>query len=278
VEAEFISYEAGGDRFRGGGQADLILARPFLNVETNEEDARLITFPGLVSGSIDVAAATDFGSTAIRFRRGLSHAETSRLDLLTGVYFTHLDEALSIQESLVSTGGGTGIPVGTRIRLSDSFRIRNRFLGPQLGLANRWNHGRWIFDAVMKLAIGSTRSEIALAGSTTTTTPDGATASDANGVLVLTSNSGRFDVNKFTFVPELGVRAGIRLNRSWRGTIGYSLVYWGQVVRPGDLVDRSLNLSQLPPGPLVGAERPELDLVFADFLAEALSLGLECTF
>ena len=58
-------------------------------------------------------------------------------------------------------------------------------------------------------------------------------------------------------------------------SLGYSFIYWSRLARPGDQIDTDLNLSQLPPGPLAGAARPEFDMHFTDFWAHGLHVGLQ---
>jgi hypothetical protein len=275
---EFVTLDAGGDSFSQDSPGTPILARPFLNTETNLEDTHLIAFPGLVSGSLSVTPNTDFAIKSLRLRHGISRSACSRVDVLGGFLVTTLDEQLLIHESVRSLSGDSGVPIGTTIALTDSFLTENSFFGPQIGLAGQYHRGRWIVNTAMKLAYGTTRSDVTIAGSTTVTTPDGGTSTSPDGLLALPSNIGQYEAEKFTFVPELGTRVGIRLGTSWCASLGYTLVYWGQVARPGDQVDRNLNLSQTPPDTLVGAPSPEFEFSLADFLAEAFSLGLECTF
>ena len=47
------------------------------------------------------------------------------------------------------------------------------------------------------------------------------------------------------------------------------------VARAGDQIDRMLNLSQLPPGPLDGAPLPRFDFHDSDFWAQGINLSLE---
>ena len=59
-----------------------VLARPFLNVDLGEQDARLIAFPDLVDGSISIESTTKFHAYEILLRRPASNAFGARSDWL----------------------------------------------------------------------------------------------------------------------------------------------------------------------------------------------------
>jgi len=79
-------------------------------------------------------------------------------------------------------------------------------------------------------------------------------------------------------MPELGVSLGYDLTCRLRATVGYTLIYWSNVARPGDQIDTELNASQFPPGELVGAPHPEFRFQTTDFWAQGLNFGLEYRF
>jgi hypothetical protein len=60
--------------------------------------------------------------------------------------------------------------------------------------------------------------------------------------------------------------------------VGYSFIYWSRVARAVDQIDRDVNITQQPPGPFVGAPRPEFILRTTDFWAQGLNFGLEWKF
>ena len=69
------------------------------------------------------------------------------------------------------------------------------------------------------------------------------------------SNRGRFETNRFSLVPEFGVTVGYQVTDWFRIYAGYNLLYIGDVMRPGDQMDRVVNTSQITRRP-VGARRP----------------------
>jgi hypothetical protein len=101
----------------------------------------------------------------------------------------------------------------------------------------------------------------------------------AGGVLALPTNSGHFNRDRFAVVPEIDINVGYQVSRHLRAFLGYSFLYASNVVRPGDTIDRTVNLTQLPsslgPGVLTGAARPMPLLKDTEFWAQGMNFGLE---
>ena len=80
-------------------------------------------------------------------------------------------------------------------------------------------------------------------------------------------------------VPEVGLTAGLRVTDWLYGTIGYSVLYYPNVVRAGDHIDRDVNPNLIPPEqPISGALRPQFRFVETDYWAHGLNLGAEFRF
>ena len=100
-------------------------------------------------------------------------------------------------------------------------------------------------------------------GATVTTLPDGRSATFVGGLLAQETNIGTFEQNQFAVIPEFGLTVGCNLTRRLRATFGYTFIYWNNVLRAGDQIDRSL--SQLPPEPPTGDHRPVVLMRSTDF-------------
>jgi hypothetical protein len=58
--------------------------------------------------------------------------------------------------------------------------------------------------------------------------------------------------------------------------VGYNFLYWSNVIRPGNQVDRVINPNLLPPANgLGGPNRPTFEFHGSDFWAQGVSFGLE---
>jgi Putative beta barrel porin-7 (BBP7) len=262
-----------------------ILARPFTNASTGQPDAELIAFPGLLSGSVAVAStfALQGADAALRCNLCCSQPDPCggcgpqngwRVDALAGFRYLRLHEDLAIAEDL-TVNGQTGLVPGTRFVVSDLFRTENRFYGGQVGLAGQVRRGRLWLDVTGKLGIGATHQVVSVGGSTTTAVPGAAAEPRPGGLLALGSNGGRFVTDEFTLVPELGVRLGCQVWGCLRAFVGYDLLYWSEVARPGEQIDLTVNPTQLPPGRLVGPARPAPTGQTSDLFLQGLSAGVE---
>ena len=67
------------------------------------------------------------------------------------------------------------------------------------------------------------------------------------------------------------------LNCHLRATVGYSLIYWSVVARPGDQIDLNVSKSQLA-RPQQAGSMPEFILRTTDFWAQGVNLGLDYRF
>jgi hypothetical protein len=98
-------------------------------------------------------------------------------------------------------------------------------------------------------------------------------------LLALSTNSGRISHDEFAVVPELGVILGYDVTHLVRLTVGYSFLYWSDVARPGDQVNRIVNPALVPTstvfGTTGGLPQPAPSFNRTDFWAQGLSFGIE---
>jgi hypothetical protein len=250
-----------------------ILARPFRDVQSDSQDARLINFPNLVEGSLVIDASTDFQTAEVLFRRPSQSFGWSSLDMYAGYRFAELEDMLSISEATESLSGPTD---GTTFELSDRFDTRNQFHGGQVGIraVNR-SSCDWSMEFLGKLALGSTRTKTTIGGETFVRVPTGETSTQPAGLLVQSSNRGTFETDEFSTIIELGVSLRRHFGANWAAAFGYNFLLWTDVARAGDQIDSSINVSQIPPGTLSGEARPAFAVQTSDFWAQGLSFGLE---
>jgi hypothetical protein len=80
-------------------------------------------------------------------------------------------------------------------------------------------------------------------------------------------------------VPEGGVTLGYQVTSHLRVTLGYTFLYTSNVVRPGNLIDRGVNPSQvnalLGQGAFAGPVRPAFPGGDSDFWVQGLNFGME---
>lgn len=253
-----------------------ILARPVFDTETNAEAAMLVAHPALLTGFIGVEASSEFkGGEAMIRNRLISNCQ-GQLDFLIGYRFVRLDESLRISQSSTWTAAQGAIVAGTRQDLFDSFDTNNRFNGAAVGFAYRQALCCWTLDFVSKIAIGQNHSEVVINGQTVSTVPNAGSATFVGGLLAQQTNIGTYENNRFGFVPELSVSMRRDLTSNLHFTVGYDLLFWTGVHRPGDQIDR--NVSQFPPEVPTGTFQPAFTFHSRDFFAQGLHAGLEYRF
>ena len=281
VEADFFFLAPRSSNFFvGGGTGGPIIARPIINALTGEETSEFVSSP-LVSGNIQVHSRSELFGAEVNGICNLCCCCTHRLDLLGGFRYLQLEEKLDITEDLtlaptVPTFGGSHISV------RDHFETQNRFYGGQLGVRGEWWRGRAFVNVRGEVTLGETHESIDIRGVTTLTPPGGTTTTVPGGILALPSNSGHFTRDEFSVVPEVGINVGYQVTNHLRAYVGYTFLYWSDVVRPGDQIDRTINLTQVPStggsGVLVGPARPAVLFKTTDFWAQGINLGLEFRF
>lgn len=246
-------------------------------MNTVAEDSLIIAYPGEQTGSLNISAANELNSLEVLYRQGLLRQGNRELDLLVGYRYGRFNENVAISQTsnyLVTVGG---IPAGTTIDASDLFAASNEFNGGEIGFVARTHCCRWSLEVLTKLAVGNTRSRATILGSTTVTPPSGGgspTTYDA-GVLALPSNIGYYERNDFSVIPEFGLTLGYNVTCRLKATVGWSFLYWSSVMRSADLIDVSINPTQLPPGPGSGLAAPVFRPVTTDFWAQGVNVGLE---
>ena len=102
------------------------------------------------------------------------------------------------------------------------------------------------------------------------------------GLYVVGANLGDFSRSQFSVVTEVGLKVGVQITQRLRTNFGYQFLYWDNVVRPGEQIDRNIDPRQVPsnlafiPG-FVGTQ-PQLLFASTDFWLQGLTLGLTFEF
>ena len=276
VEATYLALGQETETFAGSSDEFTILARPFFDIENGVQASRLIAYPDFSSGSVSVAADTEFKGVEVLFRQAAVRSCSSNLDFLLGWRWAQLDDTLRIEESTLS--GDDHPAPNTAIDLLDRFDTENSFHGLEFGVSlQRRMSAWWSFDVLGKTAIGNTKSVADVFGQTTTTANDETTVT-AGGLLAQPTNMGRYNRSSFAGISELQITLRRQIHVGLELTFGYTLIYWSDLARAGDQIDSDVNLSQRPPGPLVGAPRPEFEFRPTNFWAQGMNIGLHYRF
>ena len=260
------------------------LARPYFNVNTNQEDREIVADPfgttevGRIKGTFSYTSTTRLWGVDADLRRRLWCGPRYWLDALIGYRHVDLSDTIDIFENPTQVDSPNNTIVSR-----DHFATRNSFNGIQLGLEGEARlTKRWFVAGSLKFAMGNMNEVINIDGSQTLLQPGQDPIFARGGLYALASNIGRFDTNRFAFVPEFGIKLGFDVNDHWRLYAGYNLLYMSRVVRAGDQIDRNVNDAMFPDFGVSPPDskatpplRPAVLFRQSDFWAQGGQFGIE---
>jgi hypothetical protein len=270
-----VAFRATSDGSAGSG----VLAIPYLDVTpnsfTNGQNTILLALPGVSAGSAQAFISSNLQSADVNGRSRVLRGTSGYVDVLGGFRYLRLSEALDLSADATTIDDPFNV---VSLSTSSGFATRNHFYGGQLGTEAELTCGCWFLDLRSKLALGDNH-ETALVDGSFTFNARGQSTTVQSGPFAMPSNIGSHSHDTFSFVPEIGIDLGYQIGNHLRAKCGYSLLYWTDVVRPGDQIDAAMNMSQLQaplgPGALTGPARPAMSFKETDFWAQGVSLGVE---
>jgi hypothetical protein len=98
------------------------------------------------------------------------------------------------------------------------------------------------------------------------------------GLLAVGPNLGHFTRERCSVVPEVTANIGYWLTPNLKAFVGYNFIYWTNVIRPGDQIDRVVDLSFVPNAPPTapsGQLRPKPLFNQSDLWITGLQFGVQ---
>jgi hypothetical protein len=269
-----------GTKFQANSSDTPVLARPFFNLNTGSEFSELVAFPGISTGSVAVNTTSQLWGIEGNLRCNVCCDCNQRIDIFGGFRFLDLQESITIVENINGLASAPAPFTNQQATVFDRFATRNGFYGGQLGANYEYRMGQWFVDVKAKLGIGVTNSVIDINGAQTFFNTDGSVKSSTpGGLLALNSNIGHYNKDHFSFVPELGLNLGYQVNDNIRVFAGYNFLYWTGVMRPGDQIDRNLDVTRIPNFPVAATPlstvHPAVPFKSTDFWAQGINIGIE---
>ena len=279
IEGSYFFLDKGGNGFQASSDdaGSPILARPFVDADTDTEDAFLVAYPDVFAGTITVAPASDVLGAEANIRYAMSRHGNSRLDFLAGYRFLRVSESISIYENQIAIDPAGIIPFGTAISIQDNFSTRNYFNGGQVGMVWQKDCRRWSFEGTGKVAFGSWNQQVQIGGFTSIAIPNDPVVVEEGGLLALGSNSGNYQRDRFAAIPEVGLNVRYQMTDCWKVNVGYTFMYLSNIVRPGNNIDREIDVDQIPP-PIDTGAFPQFKFKESDAWLQGLNVGVECRF
>jgi hypothetical protein len=232
----------------------------------------------LVEGTISVDAKDYFQSAGAWLSYNLCSGKPwgDTVHLLVGFRYSNLSDRLGVVEDLRITAPGP--TQNSTFLIHDNFRVRNDFYGSEIGLRTHIYRGRWSLEILTKMALGNTHQTVIIDGQTVVTAPNQTTQTYNAGILALGTNSGTYQRNACTMIPQLGVELDYQVSCKLRGYIGYNALYWACVLRAADQIDLNLDPRNFPPAVPGGLPLPAFPGKTSSFWAQGVNLGAEFRF
>jgi hypothetical protein len=263
VEADLFFMAHRSLEFSDGTSPNIV--RPFFDLNNRVDSGFIVAAPGLATGGISARAQSNLWGGEINFIKNVyfDYPGTScSASVLAGFRYLSLDDQLNINSISVFNSNLAAFPAfapfaGNTLQVADSFSARNHFYGGQIGVSARyWPIEKVSMEVAIKLALGMTSEELEIGGSQLRTLPDGTRTASSGGLLALPSNIGDHTISRFTQVPEVDFKFRCPLNCHCAFTTGVECFYWSRVIRPGEQIDRQLDITQIPNFPGAAAATP----------------------
>jgi hypothetical protein len=291
----YLARKGTNETFASDSGGNPVLSRPVIDARTGNETVQFVAAPNAFAGTLNVASSTRlFGfdtNLLLPCCRGCCDDEfVTYLTPLAGFRYLNLDDDLNLMSSSNVLPLGVGffqnqpIANGGNISVTDDIRTLNQFYGGQVGVQTGLVWWRFTLNGVAKVALGSMRETANFAGSTSGFNAlFGTTQTASGGLLALNTNSAPFARNMVAVVPEGTLTLAVEITSQIKLTLGYNILYVSNVARPGNVIDRSVNRTQIPSSqtfnPTVpGPQRPFIDWNGTDFWAQGINVGLSLHF
>jgi Putative beta barrel porin-7 (BBP7) len=280
VDGFFLGNNSSGFSSMSNGSVPLRV--PFSNVPPGAgfplgSSSFVLADPGFASGGQVISSSLQFwgiegnGLYRAYSRQGLS------VSVIAGLRYLDLREGLSIVSTENLLAPGVGSFTGT-----DNFSTRNQFYGAQLGVKAEQQLGRFDGSVVAKVALGDNYQSVSINGNSQVSGFGLPAGTSPGGIFAQATNIGLQTRNQFAVVPEAQVELGYTIWSGIRLFVGYDFIYMSNVVRPGDQIDTTLNLTGNPaiaPGStLTGAARPMPLMNNSSFWAQGVKFGASYQF
>jgi hypothetical protein len=272
IEAAYLTVGGRVQRFQSTSPGSPVLARPFFDALNNAEDSSLTTYPGFLSGSLQVDSTSYLQSAEMNLFETLGQTETTRVRAIIGFRQLRIHESLGIHESSTVTDA-TNALFGQSVSVRDGFNTTNNFYGAQVGLSAEYRWRRFTAELYGKAALGDVQQRVTI---------DGSTEFQGNtfggGLLAQSSNIGSYARDRFGVVPEGGTKLQAAIGKCVLVHVGYSFLFLGNAVRPGNHVDTSVNPNLVPTSATFGAAggpaRPAFQYHDSTYWAHLFNFGL----
>lgn len=276
LESTFLflgSTNASFGAFDRSGTGNLVINEPIAGAPFPTQ----VSAPHIATGDLwgNVGASNIWGAE-LNALCGLYRTDTWNVRLLAGLRYFQVDESLDMstiselfERRRYFNSNGTLLataPAGSTAQVFDQFGTRNQFVGGQIGAQADYTFGRWVFEGIGKLAIGATNETVVVNGLTYLYPPSGLISVLPMGNYATLQN-GSYHLEHFAVLPELQLNVGYQFTSWFRASIGYSVLYLSDIVRPGDQIDNTY-----------GGSHPLVPLANSSFWAQGINFNFQLSY
>jgi hypothetical protein len=291
----YLAQHATTFSFSSDDTGNPLLARPVIDARTGNETVLFVAAPNAFSGKIDISSTTSLlgadGNLLFPcWQPCCDDCVRTYFTPLAGFRYLNLRDGLAISQTSnvlgngVSFFGGQPITAGSSLSITDNLQTINQFFGGQVGARAGISWWRLTLNGDAKIALGGVRQQSIFNGFTTAVDPTlNLNQTMPGGLYALNTNIGSHVRDVFAVLPQGNLSLSVEITAQVRLTLGYSILYVSDVARPGNLIDRSINRTQLPSSqafnPAVpGPQAPGAIFTGTDFWAQGLNFGISLRF
>jgi hypothetical protein len=237
-----------------------------------------LSLPGDLTGGVNIRNTLQLWGAQAMGVFNLYRDDAWEISGLAGFRYLDLSETFNLTADLEGLATSS-LYAGQSGVVSDTFQTENHFYGGNFGLRARFSHKSWSAELTGCVAAGLNNEVQDVAGYYTTVNSPFA-ASGPEGIFAQPANEGRTSSERFAYVPEVQLKLGYALTPWLRATIGYDILYYSNVIRPGDQINREIPKGQTfqQDGTTPSTTSPAREFKTTDFFAHGLSAGLEFNF
>lgn len=240
-----------------GADGSPVLYRPLINVTRSTVNGGVvIAFPGEAAGGVLTKYSSDMWGAQLNVVQNVARNCNCHVDLFAGFRYVNLEETFEITDrttailpnglALGARFGGVLLGIGDTTSSFDHFNAKNAFYGGQVGARVESCFGQFSLTGKFQIGLGNTEQTVDIRGISSLVTAGGATSTLPGGLLALPSNSGHFEHDQFSVVSEVGVALNYDIDCNTRVWIGYDLLSWTNLARPGNAIDLAQEEQQNP--------------------------------
>ncbi len=276
----FGLYRTNDTTTRAGDGLNQSVGLPIFNTLNGQNDAYLVAFNNgvpVATGTASINSKLSLLGAEPSLRFLVSGSRDHQIDLLGGYTYLRLKDSLAINSTSTDTFTGNLIPNGTVFTTSDLIAAENTFHGGHIGLSSTVSKNRVSLTTLTKVALGNMHQTGSISGTTGVQAPNAvAPTVTQGGIYSQQSNIGTVARDSFAFIPELGVKGGLRIRNNLSLTCGYTFLYISKAALAGNQIDRNIDLTQAQGG--AAAAQPAFNYRDGSQWFQGVDLGLNWSF